>query len=86
MPNITDPKKKKRLGAVVSALVMGGLFLMLVVSMLLEVFGPDTVNGDRVLLLISVLIGLAPVIGIALALGQRMKEIEGGEEDEARKY
>ena len=86
MPNITDPKKKKRLSAVVSALVMGGLFLVFVVSMLLEAFAPDTVNGDRALLLISVLIGLAPVIGIALALRQRMKEIEGGEEDEARKY
>ena len=39
-----------------------------------------------VVLIIYGLAILAVITGILLALRQRLKEIEGGEEDEARKY
>ena len=38
------------------------------------------------MLLIIMAIPAAVIIGVLLALKERMKQIEGGEEDEARKY
>lgn len=85
MPNTTE-KRSKRRGAVLSALVMGGLFLCLAVCMLLDFFAGETGLGEQVLVVVCVVLVLVPVGGIAAALHQRMKEIEGGEEDEAKKY
>ena len=85
MRNTTN-KGKKRLGAVLSAAVMGGLILLVTVCMLWDWFGSGGSGAETVVILACALLFLAMVGGIILALVQRWREIEGGEEDEARKY
>ena len=73
-------------GAVISALVVVAFFtvyLILLASAVLEV--PE----DTVGLLAAVFAGaifLAIIVGVLLALRQRLKEIDGGEEEDAKKY
>ncbi len=84
-----DTKKGKLLGAAASALVIAVPVLALAVVVLYGIFsllgsgwyGP----GAGVLLLYAIPL-LAVVVGIALALRQRWREVKGGEEDEAKKY
>lgn len=81
-----DIKGKKLLGAALSALVMGGLILLITVCMLVDYFGNGGSGAETVVILISAGLFLAIVIGIAVAFLQRRKEIQRGEEEEARKY
>ena len=73
-------------GAIISALAVVAFFLVylvLVASAVLEV--PE----DTVGVLAAVFAGaifLAIIVGVLLALGQRLKEIDGGEEEDAKKY
>jgi len=83
-----NTKAKKWLGALLSALVMGGLLLVTCVCMLVDWFmlgGAGMTGGTGVILLTAGLF-LAMVAGIGVALWQRMNEIRKGEEDEASKY
>lgn len=83
MPNTT--KRKKRMGALLSALATGGFFVVMGACILL--LGLDLNNGaETVMILVCAVLYFAIAGGIALALNQRWKEIETGEEDEARKY
>lgn len=84
MPNTTE-KRKRRRGALLSALVMGGLMLAFAVSMLLLMVGESS-TADAVVAGACAGVFLAIVAGIFIALRQRYKEIDKGEEDEARKY
>lgn len=84
MPNTI--KNKKRLGAALSALVMGGLLLVITICMLVDYFGGGGTAAETIVILAGAGLFLAMAGGIGLALAQRWKEIEGGEEDEARKY
>lgn len=81
-----DTKGKKLLGAALSALVMGGLILIITVCMLIDYFSIGGSAGETVVILVSAGVFLAIVVGIAVAFLQRRKEIQSGEEDEARKY
>lgn len=85
MRNTTD-RNKKRMGALLSALFMGGLMILLTVCMLASYFGVGGSGGETTLILICAALYLAIAGGVFAALCQRWKEIEGGEEDEARKY
>ena len=73
-------------GAIISALAVVAFFLVylvLVASAVLQV--PE----DTVGVLAAVFAGaifLAIIVGVLLALGQRLKEIDGGEEEDAKKY
>lgn len=78
-------KGKKRLGAALSALAVGGFMMLMALCMLTDYFGGGTV-GETVVIVVCAGIFFLIAGGIALALVQRWKEIEGGEEDEARKY
>lgn len=69
-----------------SALVTGGVILAFAVSMLAACFAGTEGAAEVVILVLTALVFLAMVVGIFIALAQRKKEIEGGEEDEARKY
>ncbi len=60
---------------ILMALAMGGL--------LGAVGGPW---GVLPFLIIYIAIGVAVIIGISLAMRQRLREIDGGEEEEAAKY
>ena len=81
--NKTDVHKKKRTGAIIGAAVM--TVLMLVTIIIVFWANAQDLIPLGLLLLIA---GIPAVIiaGTLIALAGRMKEIEGGEEDEASKY
>ena len=81
-----DTKGKKLMGAALSALVMGGVILLITVCMLVDYFGNGGSGAETVVIPLSVGLFLAIVAGIAAAFFQRRKEIQRGEEEEARKY
>ena len=81
--NKTDVHKKKRTGAIVGAAVMTVLMLVTIII----VFWANA--QDPIPLGLLLLIAGIPAVIIAgtlIALAGRMKEIEGGEEDEASNY
>ena len=81
--NKMDVHKKKRNGAIIGAAVM--ILLMLITIVI--VFWANT--QDPIPLGMLLLIAGIPaviIVGTLVALAGRMKEIEGGEEDEASKY
>lgn len=78
-------KGKKRLGAALSALVVGGFMVLMAVCMLTDCFGGGTA-GETVAILVAAGMFFLVAGGVVLALVQRWREIERGEEDEARKY
>lgn len=83
-----NTKRGKWLGAVLSAAVMAGILLVICVCMLVDWFmlgGVGMSGGTGVILLTAGLL-LAMVVGIGIALWQRVKELQKGEEDEASKY
>ena len=79
-------KGKKRLGAALSALVVGGFLVLLALCMLADYFVGGGTAGETVAVVVCAGLFFLMAGGIALALAQRWKEIERGEEDEARKY
>ena len=78
-------KGKKRLGAALSALAVGGFMVLMAVCMLTDCFGGGTA-GETVAILGAAGMFFLVAGGVVLALVQRWREIERGEEDEARKY
>ena len=78
-------KNKKLLGAILSALVFilyygiifGGIFLF-------EILYPKEM--PLVLFFILIVLFGIPLVGIIMALYSRILEIQGGEEEEAKKY
>ena len=81
--NKTDVHNKKRKGAIIGAAVMT-LLMLLTIIIIFWANIQDPIPTGLFLLLIAI-----PVViigGILAALAGRMKEIEGGEEDEASKY
>ncbi len=74
---------KKKQGAWIAALVFCLLIILLLVfltvAMILD-------KGPYQMMLIFVVPGIAVMIGCLIALRQRLNEIKGGEENEARKY
>ena len=81
--NKTDVHKKKRTGAIIGAAVMTVLMLVTIII----VFWANAQDPIPLGLLLLIM-GIPAVIiaGTLIALAGRMKEIEGGEEDEASKY
>lgn len=77
-----DTKKRKK-GTVIAAVIMT-LLMFLLMGLVLWGNTQDPLPIG-VLLIILAIPGVV-VVGVVLALKQRLKEIEGGEEDEASKY
>ena len=81
--NKTDVHKKKRTGAIIGAAVMTVLMLVTIII----VFWANAQDPIPLgLLLLIAGIPAVIIVGTLIALAGRMKEIEGGEEDEASKY
>ena len=81
--NKTDIKKSKQ-GPIIAATVSIVFFLTMIIFICLTAMSdPDTPLGF--IAIIVVLFG-AMIVGTVIALKQRLKEIEGGEIYEARKY
>ena len=85
MQNTTD--RRIRLGAILSAVViiglLGGYLAVVLYGLLMEAFLPLVA---AMILVIYGLVILAIMVGVVIALHQRLKELEGGEEADARKY
>ena len=81
--NKMDVHRKKRTGAIVGAAVMTVLMLLTIII----VFWANTQDPIPVGMLLFITgIPVVIIVGTLIALAGRMKEIEGGEEDEASKY
>jgi len=81
--NKTDVHNKRRTGAIIGAVVMI-LLMGFTIGLMLWANTQDPIPTGLLIFLIAI-----PVViigGILAALAGRMKEIEGGEEDEASKY
>jgi len=74
---------RRRIGAIASAAVCILVFAALI-GLLLYANSQDP--APTAVLIYFILILLVIIVGVALALRQRMKELKGGELDEARKY
>ena len=81
--NKMDVHKKKRKGAIIGAVVMTVL-MALTIGFMLWGNSQDPIPFGLLVFLIAIPVAL--IIGLWIALAGRMKEIEGGEEDEASKY
>ena len=80
--NVKDVDKKRRgsiLSTVVMIVLMGAMIALFVWAQMVDPI-PFPIIG------ILIAMPAAVIIGVLIALKQRMKQIEGGEEDEARKY
>lgn len=79
----TRDQRAKSLAAIVAAAVFGLLMLGLIALVIWsELYDPIPIG----IVVVIVAVCLIPVVGVALALRQRLKEIKGGEEDAARQY
>lgn len=78
---------KKKLGAIISAVVIALLLLSWLGIFLYGVLSDsmDEIAVVIILVIYAVLI-LAAVVGIFVALYQRIRELDSGEEEDARKY
>lgn len=81
--NKMDVHRKKRKGAIIGAVVMTVL-MALTIGFMLWGNSQDPIPLGFLVFLIAIPVAL--IIGLWIALAGRMKEIEGGEEDEASKY
>ena len=82
----TTKKSKKRAPVICAVIVIAvlGIFLATILFPLLgESYGEWIAVG---FLLIYALIIVAVIVGVAAALCQRLREIEGGEEEDAKQY
>ena len=81
--NKTDIKKTKR-GPIIAAGVSIIFFILMIVFMCwTKSADEETPIG---LVVVMVLLFVSMIVGVLLALRQRLKEIDGGEINEARKY
>ncbi len=76
---------KKNLGATLAAAVIIVLVAIIIGACILLMLGEES-SGVNGILGIYVAILAAIIIGVFISLVQRLREIKGGEEDEAKKY
>ena len=73
-------------GAVIITILTAGFMFLLTGAMLAGYFGGLTEPFATGVILFTAFIYLAVAVGVIIALFQRWREIQGGEEDEAKKY
>ena len=84
MQNSTDRKKR---APIICAVVIIGLLAVFLATILFPLVGAS--YGEWIALGFLAVYGLvivAVIVGVLAALRQRLKEIESGEEEDARKY
>ena len=85
--DMTMEKKSKKKVAVIAALVMIALMTLYLMGIVIPLVRETMGVGVAVtILVIYGAVILASIVGVTLALRQRLKEIESGEEDEAKRY
>ena len=73
-------------GAVVITILVAGLMFLLTGALLAGYFGGFTEPFATGIILFTAFVYLAIAAGVVIALYQRWKEIQGGEEGEAKQY
>ena len=73
-------------GAVVVTVVTVGLMFLLTMALLVSVSGSGSDPFTALLVLACAALYMAIAAGVIVALRERWQEIQGGEEDEAKKY
>ena len=85
--DMTMEKKSKKRAAMIAALVVIALMTLYLVGIVIPLVRETMGVGIAVTILVLYgAIILASIVGVTLALKQRLKEIESGEEDEAKRY
>ncbi len=77
--------KGKRLGAIAAAVAVVAVMLLCLLVTLTGAMG-DIDLAAAAIIGFYALLGLAVVAGVIAALCQRLREIKGGEEEDAKKY
>ena len=85
MNNKKDENSKKILGAVVSGITFMSTFIIFILLISYFQFTLED-NIPWILYLLIILFLSLPVISLIFNIIERVKEIKGGEEDEASKY
>lgn len=88
MPSNSD-RRKKRIGSILAAVIVVFYALPLVIGTVaaaVEFFQTGEAFASLLFLLIYGTLGGAVIVGVLLALRQRLCEINGGEEDDAAQY
>ena len=75
--------KKRRNGAIIAAMVVV-LFMIAMIAMIIWADGIDPAPKGVLIFMIAIFGSI--IVGVLIALGQRLKEVKGGELDEASKY
>ena len=75
--------KRRRNGAIIAAAVVV-LFMIAMIAMVVWANGIDP--APKGILIFSIILFGSIIVGVLIALGQRLKEVKGGEIDEASKY
>lgn len=87
MQNNTEKNRNKRIAPVVCAAVIIVLLAAVLAALILPVISGSLENAALVLFLgVYALVIAAVIVGVVLALMQRLREIRGGEEEDAKKY
>lgn len=77
----------KKWPAILSAVILIVLIAMWIVILAVALLGNPGSNAPGIFVIgLYATIGAAVILGILIALRQRMKEISSGEEEEAKKY
>ena len=79
-------KGKGFAGAVLITVLVAAFMLLMTAALVIGYFGGNTDGLATAIVLFCALMYLAVAVGVIVALKQRWKEIQGGEEDEAKKY
>lgn len=83
MRNTTKKKRGPIICAIVVVVFLAAVLATIIFPLLNEVYGETIVIG-----FLAIYAGMivAVIVGVLAALRQRLKEIEGGEEEDAKKY
>ena len=79
-------KGKGFAGAVLITVLVAAFMLLLTAALVVGYFGGNTDGMATAIVFFCALMYIAVAVGVIAALRQRWKEIQGGEEDEAKKY
>ncbi len=82
-PTVTDVQRKKLTGAWIGA---GSFAAILLIPVIMMIWANGKEPLPLPLLCIAIALPLAAIIGLFVSLYQRIREIKGGEEDEAAQY
>lgn len=86
MRNLNTNHNKKILGACLSSFIFSLMFIFLAfIITYFEFINPEDAMPILIYIFFMIIL-LVPIIGIIINLIRRIKEIKGGEEDEASKY